>query len=172
MDAPLLAPDQRRRVLSTFRLKLILTSFVLVLLIGLSAMMVVLVTRIFDSLTPAVRADLGWKAERGAAELARATELGIVVADERAIRAALGAYLSDPDVTAIVVTDRDGKPLVTHGAPPPGLFRGKPGRADERASTLTAWAESAIEGETVGRVAVVVSKARLLAGNELKRDIL
>lgn len=86
MEAPLLSPEQRQRVLSTFRLKLILTSFVLVLLIGLSAMTVVLVTRIFDSLTPAVRADLGWKAERGAAELARATELGIVVADEQAIR--------------------------------------------------------------------------------------
>src|SRR5262245_38443115 len=146
MDAPLLAPDQRRRVLSTFRLKLILSSFVLVLLVGLSSMMFVLVTRIFDSLTPAVRADLGWKAERGAAELARATELGIVVADEKAIRAALGAYLSDPDVTAIVVTDRDGKRLVTHGSPPDRPFAGKPRRVDERDQTLVAWAESAIEG--------------------------
>jgi signal transduction histidine kinase/CheY-like chemotaxis protein len=172
MDAPLLAPDQRRRVLSTFRLKLILSSFVLVLLVGLSGMMFVLVTRIFDSLTPAVRADLGWKAERGAAELARATELGIVVADEKAIRAALGAYLSDPDVTSIVVTDRDGKRLVTHGSPPDRPFAGKPGRIDERDRTIVAWAESAIEGEPVGRVAVVVSKARLMAGNELKRDIL
>jgi signal transduction histidine kinase/CheY-like chemotaxis protein len=172
MDAPLLTHDQRRRVLSTFRLKLILSSFVLVLLIGLSAMMVVLVTRIFDSLTPAVRADLGWKAERGAAELARATELGIVVADEKAIRAALGAYLSDPDVTSIVVTDRDGKRLVTHGTPPEHPFDGKPGSVVEGSGTLVAWAESAIEGEPVGRVAVVVSKARLMAGNELKRDIL
>ena len=115
MEAPLLAADERRRVLSTFRLKLILSSFVLVLLVGLSAMMFVLVTRIFDSLTPAVRADLGWKAERGAAELARATELGILVADEKAIRGALGAYLSDPDVTSIVVAGRDGKRLVTDG---------------------------------------------------------
>ncbi len=172
MDAPLLAPDQRRRVLSTFRLKLILSSFVLVLLVGLSAMTFVLVTRIFDSLTPAVRADLGWKAERGAAELARATELGIVVADEKAIRAALGAYLSDPDVTSIVVVDRDGKRLVTHGTPPERPFAGKAGRVDERDRTLVAWAESAIEGEPVGRVAVVVSKQRLMAGNELKQGIL
>jgi signal transduction histidine kinase/CheY-like chemotaxis protein/HPt (histidine-containing phosphotransfer) domain-containing protein len=172
MEAPLLSPEQRRRVLSTFRLKLILTSFVLLLLIGMSAMTVVLVTRIFDSLTPAARADLGWKAERGAAELARATELGIVVADEQAIRTALGAYLSDRDITAIVVTDRDGKRLVTHGSPPERLFSGAKGRSEEREGVLVAWAESAIEGETIGRVAVVVSKARLLAGKELQRDIL
>jgi signal transduction histidine kinase/DNA-binding response OmpR family regulator len=172
MDAPLLGPEQRRRVLSTFRLKIILTSFVLVLLVGLSAMMVVLVTRIFDSVTPAVKSDLGWKAERGAAELARATELGIVIADERAIRSSLGAYQKDPDVTSIVVTDRDGKTLVTQGKPPPRPFAGRPGRVDEREGVLVSWAESSIEGEPVGRVAVVVSKARLLAGAKLKRDIL
>src|SRR6185503_12033996 len=48
----------------------------------------------------------------------------------------------------------------------------RPGRVDERDGVLVAWAESTIEGEPVGRVAVVVSKARLLAGNKLKRDIL
>ncbi len=168
----LLGSEQRRRVLSTFRLKIILTSFVLLLLVGLSAMTFVLVTRIFDSLTPAVRADLAWKAKRGAAELARATELGIVVSDERAIRNGLGAYLTDPDVTSLLVTDRDGKRLVVHGTPPERLFAGRAGSVDERETVFIAWAESAIEGESVGRVAVVVSKARLLAGDRLKRDIL
>ena len=172
VDHQLLSNEQRRRVFSTFRLKIILTSFVLVLLVGLSGLMFVLVTRIFDRLTPAVRADLTWKAERGAAELARATELGIVVADEKAIRSSLGSYLSDPDVISILVTDREGKALVTHGPALERPFAARPGRVEERQAAFVAWGESAIEGETVGRVAVVVSKARLLAGHRLKRDIL
>jgi signal transduction histidine kinase/CheY-like chemotaxis protein len=168
----LLPEDQRRRVLSTFRLKLALTSFVLVLLIALSALVFVLVTRIFGTLTPAVHADLGWKAARGAAELAHSTQLGIVVRDEGAIRAALRDYLKDPDVTSIVVTDPAGEKLFSHGAPLERPFAGTRGKVDERAGTLVSWADSAIEGETVGRVAVGISKARLRAGEELQRDIL
>ena len=62
---PLLEAEERRRVLSTSRLQVILTSFVVVLLAGLSILMFVLVTRIFGSLTPSIEADLGWKARRG-----------------------------------------------------------------------------------------------------------
>ena len=69
--APLLAPEERRRVLSTFRLQVILTSFVVVLLAGLSVLMFSLVTRIFDTLTPSIERDLAWKSQRGVAELAQ-----------------------------------------------------------------------------------------------------
>jgi two-component system, sensor histidine kinase and response regulator len=171
-ESTLLPVDQRRRVLSTFRLKLALTSFVLVLLIALSAMVFVLVTRIFGTLTPAVHADLGWKAQRGAAELAHSTQLGIVVKDEAAIRAALRDYLKDPDVTSILVTDPSGERLFSHGERLERPFAGPRGKVVEQPTTLVAWAESAIEGEPVGRVAVGVSKARLQAGERLQRDIL
>jgi len=171
-ESSLLSDEQRRRVLSTFRLKLILTSFVLVLLIALSTMVFLLVTRIFGTLTPAVRADLGWKAERGAAELARATQLGIVVKDRAAIESALAGYLTDADVTSIVVADATGETLLVHGKRLERPFSGPPERLVERPDTLVAWANSSIEGETVGRVAVGVSKARLLAGERLKGEIL
>jgi two-component system sensor histidine kinase/response regulator len=171
-ESALLPEDQRRRVLSTFRLKLVLTSFVLVLLVALSAMVFVLVTRIFGTLTPAVHADLGWKAARGAAELAHSTQLGVVVKDESAIRSSLRDYLKDPDVTSIVVTDQEGKRLVSYGASLDDPFAGPRGKVVERPAALVAWAESSIEGEPVGRVAVGISKARLKAGEELQRDIL
>jgi two-component system sensor histidine kinase/response regulator len=169
---PLLPEDQRRRVLSTFRLKLVLTSFVLVLLIALSALVFVLVTRIFGTLTPAVHADLGWKATRGAAELAHSTQLGIVVKDDAAIRTALRDYLKDPDVTAILVTDPAGQRLFSYGAALERPFAGPRGKLVERPGVLVAWAESSIEGEPVGRVAVGVSMARLQAGEQLQRNIL
>ena len=47
-----------------------------------------------------------------------ATELGIVVADEREIKGSLVGYDRDPDIMAIVVTDMTGKVLATHGSPP------------------------------------------------------
>jgi len=171
-EGSLLTEEQRRRVLSTFRLKLILTSFVLVLLIALSTMVFLLVTRIFGTLTPAVRADLGWKAERGAAELARSTQLGVLVKDRAAIESALAGYLTDADVTSIVVADANGEALLVHGKALERPFSGPPERLVERPDTLVAWANSSIEGETVGRVAVGVSKARLYAGERLKGEIL
>jgi two-component system, sensor histidine kinase and response regulator len=169
----LLADAEQRHVLSTFRLQLILTSFVLVLLLSLSALMSTLVTRIFDSLTPAVARDLSWKAERGAAELARSTELGIVLADRARINAAFGSYVADADVSAIVVVDAEGAPLTTHGkAPEQELFVGSAQAVTETALHYSAWADATIEGGSVGKVAVVISKARLEAGSELKRSIL
>src|SRR5262245_42593506 len=101
---PISARD-RKRVLSTFRLQLILTSFVVVLLVALSLLMFTLVTRIFDSLTPAIAADLRWKAERGTSELARASELGIVLEDRPALQRAFGSYARDADVVALAVVD-------------------------------------------------------------------
>jgi signal transduction histidine kinase/CheY-like chemotaxis protein/HPt (histidine-containing phosphotransfer) domain-containing protein len=171
-ETQLLTEEQRRRVLSTFRLKLILTSFVLVLLIALSTMVFLLVTRIFATLTPAVHADLGWKAQRGAAELAQSTQLGIVVKDQAAIRSALATYLSDSDVTAIVVADAQGAPLFVHGKKLDRPFAGDPEKLVESPDLLVAWANSSIEGENVGKVAVGVSKARLLAGERLRGEIL
>src|SRR6186713_2307368 len=76
---------ERKRLLSSSRLRLAFTLFVVALLLSLAGLIFVLVSSIFNTLTPSIRADLEWKARRGASELVHATELGIVVADEREI---------------------------------------------------------------------------------------
>jgi signal transduction histidine kinase/DNA-binding NarL/FixJ family response regulator/HPt (histidine-containing phosphotransfer) domain-containing protein len=166
---------QRRRLPSSSRLRLAFTLFVVALLLSLSGLIFVLVSSIFDTLTPKLQADLEWKARRGASELVHATELGIVTADEREIKGSLVGYDRDPDMMAIVVTDMAGKVLATHGSPPEKtaqLFSGSPRSLRKTADYYVSWAEAAIEGGPVGRVAVVVSTARLKAGDELKRSIL
>ncbi len=166
---------ERRRLISSSRLRLAFTLFVVALLLALSGLIFVLVSRIFDTLTPSIQADLEWKSRRGAGELVHAAELGIVVADEREIKGSLVGYDRDPDIMAIVVTDMDGKVLATHGSPPEEPARLFVGPAKSLRATpgyYVSWAEAAIEGGPVGRVAVVVSTARLKAGDELKGSIL
>jgi signal transduction histidine kinase/DNA-binding NarL/FixJ family response regulator/HPt (histidine-containing phosphotransfer) domain-containing protein len=169
------ASSRERRLLSSSRLRLVFTLFVVALLLSLSALNFVLVSRIFASVTPKVQADLEWKARRGASELVHATELGIVVADEREIKNSLGGYDKDPDILAIVVTDMSGKVLAEHGAPPEPtaqLFSGPARSLRKTPEFYASWAEAAIEGGPVGKVAVIVSTASLRAGDELKRSIL
>jgi signal transduction histidine kinase/CheY-like chemotaxis protein/HPt (histidine-containing phosphotransfer) domain-containing protein len=166
---------ERRRLLSSSRLRLSFTLFVVALLLATSGLIFVLVSQIFDTLTPTIRADLEWKVRRGASELVHATELGIVLADEREIKGSLAGYDLDSDIMAIVVTDMTGKVLATHGKPPETttqLFSGAPRALRVAPGYYVSWAEAAIEGGPVGRVAVLVSTARLKAGDELKRKIL
>ena len=59
---------ERQRLLSSSRLRLAFTLFVVALLLSLSGLIFVLVSSIFDTLTPSIRADLEWKARRGAQE--------------------------------------------------------------------------------------------------------
>ena len=47
-----------QRIASSFRLRLVLTTFVSLLLVALSALSFMLVARVFDRMTPAVRTDL------------------------------------------------------------------------------------------------------------------
>jgi signal transduction histidine kinase/DNA-binding response OmpR family regulator/HPt (histidine-containing phosphotransfer) domain-containing protein len=166
---------QTKKVLSSLRLKVAFMLFVSALLIGLCGMIFGLVAHIFSALTPAIRADLAWKAERGAAELAHAAEYGMVLADEREIRSSFKGYDSDPDILAIVATDKTGKLLAQHGTMPGNLeqtFRPGVQQVDEHSEYFASWAASIIEGSQVGRIAVFVSTARIKAGARLKREIL
>jgi signal transduction histidine kinase/DNA-binding response OmpR family regulator len=166
---------KQRRLLSSARIRRAFTLFVVALLLALSGLMFVLVSRIFDTLTPTIRADLEWKARRGASELVHAAELGIVVGDEREIKGSLSGYDQDPDILAIVVTDMSGQVLAKHGKPPEPtqrLFSGKPRSLRVSDGFLVSWAEAVIEGGPVGRVAVIVSTARLKAGTQLQDSIL
>ena len=124
---------QTRKVLSSLRLKVAFMLFVSALLMGLCGLIFSLVSQIFGALTPAIRADLEWKAERGVAELAQSAQYGMVLADEREIRNAFQGYDLDPDFLAIVATDKTGKVLAQHGKLPGDLQTRV--RSDRRAAS-------------------------------------
>ncbi|HET9955355.1 MAG TPA: response regulator, partial [Polyangiaceae bacterium] len=111
----------------------------------------------------------------GSAELARATEIGILLEDTQRIEAQFGPYKSDPDVLAIVVTDAHGAPLVLHGSLPQPLteiFSGPEGGLSRLPNAYVSWRRAMVEGIEVGRVAVAASNLRLDEGSRLERRIL
>ncbi|HEY3665659.1 MAG TPA: ATP-binding protein, partial [Polyangiaceae bacterium] len=166
---------QTKKVLSSLRLKVAFMVFVSALLVGLCGMIFALVSHIFSALTPAIRADLEWKAERGAAELAHAAEYGLVLADQQELRNAFRGYDNDPDILAIVATDKTGQVLATRGHVPGDLhvsFTRPAGVVDQHSKYFSSWADSVIEGSSVGRVTVFVSTARIESGARLEREIL
>ncbi len=172
---PAATPESHRKLLSSLRLKVLLTGFVVLLLVGLSGLIYVLVSGIFSRLTPSMREDLIWKTRRGALEISRAADLAIAVADPALVRRAFFDYQGSPDVLALVATDARGKVLAMYGSSPepiPQLFAGPPIRVRATRQHFVSWADAVIEGNVVGRVAVVVSAARLEAGEGLRRHIL
>jgi len=166
---------QQKRVLSTGRLTVTLSLFVMTLLGGMGLLSFSLVSRIFDQLTPSIAHDLSWKAERGAAELSRTTEFAVALGEGDKVREAVQTYLGDEDVSALVVVAADGVVLLVHPDTPTlaeGWFNGAPGIVRESTRDFTAWQPVEIEGTEVGRVALGISKRRLEAGVELRADIL
>jgi hypothetical protein len=170
-----------RRALSSLRLKVTLMLFISALLIVLSLLVAMLVTRMFRQITPNMAADLEWKARRGATELAEAAAFGIAIHDQAIVVRSFGEYRGNADVVSIVVVDETGAPLVSHGAPPAVtgagtdlgvLYAGPAGAVTAAGGTLRAWAPAKIEGNVVGKVAIVISTARLQAGERLRRGIL
>jgi signal transduction histidine kinase len=173
--SPIDLPHDARRLASTLRLKVTLSVFTLVLLGALSGVIFFMVQRIFDRLTPSLRADLQWKAQHGAAELVHRAELGIVLADREMIRDELADLLSSEDIVAVVVVDPHGAPIAVFGDPPESiarLFSGAPGGVRHESDYLVSWTHGTIEGEHVGRLAIVVSTSRLAAGARLRAEIL
>jgi signal transduction histidine kinase/CheY-like chemotaxis protein len=171
----LLPEHERKRVLSATRLKFTLTVFVVTILLALSAMIFVGVSRIFDWLTPSIRADLQHKAQRGVVELAESAQLGIVVRARSDIAQSAKDYVTDNDVIAIAAQDASGETLWAHGEAPKELsavFASKPHTVVDLGTAYGAWAPSVIEGTAVGGVAMIVTQARLEAGMALRRQIL
>jgi signal transduction histidine kinase/DNA-binding response OmpR family regulator len=144
--------------------------------IALSGLIFVLVSSIFSTLEPNLNANLEWKARRGAAELVRSAELGLVSGEESEFRRAFEVFHGDAEILAIVAVDPSGKVLATHGTSPvpvEQLFATTPkGGLWRQPDFFASWHEANIEGSVVGRVAVVVSTQQLKAGAELKRNIL
>jgi two-component system sensor histidine kinase/response regulator len=163
------------QLLSGARIRIAFTLFTAAVLVALTALVFALVSHIFARLTPSIRADLEWKAAHGAAELARSTDVGIVLADRAQIEKQFEAYAKDKDVLALAAADAAGHVLHTYGTSPGGaasLFAGPAQRVSERAGWYGAWDEVVIEGAVVGRVGVAISTARLDAGSRLERNIL
>ena len=142
------------------------TLILVALLVGaaaFTAIMFTLVQSLSERFGPQVQADLEWRALRGAQELAKAADLGLAVSDTAMVSEAFGVYATSSDVQAIVALDATGALVARHGAfasiaqvfarPPSTLIYG-PGY-------VASWAPSVIEGNQVGKVAVVVSTRRL-----------
>jgi two-component system chemotaxis sensor kinase CheA len=139
----------------------------LCLVLGLgayTAVMFSLSRQLSQRFGPQVRADLEWRALRGAQELARTAELGLAVGDKDIVLASFGVYARSADVQSIVAVDDQGAVVAQHGAAPeqvPALFEGPSGALREGPGYLVSWAPAEIEGQKVGKVAIAVSAQRL-----------
>jgi two-component system chemotaxis sensor kinase CheA len=141
---------------------------------GYSATMFSYSRRVLDRLGPQVQADLEWRALRGAQELARTCDVGLVLGDAAVTRKAFGAYATASDVEAIVAVDSNGSVLAQYGKSPEALdrlFSGKEEALRVEPGYLVSWAASTIESSTVGRVAIVISTRRLTEANALLSSV-
>jgi len=137
---------------------------------GYTAVMFLLSERISNRFGPQVRTDLEWRVQRGAQELARSADVGLALGDESVVRQAFGVYAKSADVQAILAVDREGQVIAQHGNVPEAketMFTGKVGEVRTAETYLVSWAQAAIEGEPVGKIAVVVSTKRLQDAREL-----
>lgn len=123
-----------------------------------------LVRSIFHNFGPAVHADLEWKVLRGAQELAKVLDLGLALGDEQLVEANFVDYIASEDIVAIVAEGDEGVVAQYGDSPWPtsALFEEPPGRIVETPFHLISWYPSKIEGSVVGRVALIVSKHRLI----------
>jgi signal transduction histidine kinase/CheY-like chemotaxis protein/HPt (histidine-containing phosphotransfer) domain-containing protein len=145
------------------------------LLAALSGLVFLIVSQIFDSVTPGLKRDLEWKASRGALALAREVEYGAVTESASALAQQTAHYAEDPDVQSIVVLGADGKLLYEHGRTQLSrkqLFEGASGELKRTSGAMYAHGDVVIEEMPVGKVALVVSTQRLEAGDRLRENVL
>jgi signal transduction histidine kinase/DNA-binding response OmpR family regulator len=151
-----------------------LIALVALIVAALTGLIFVLVSRVFDSLTPASARDLAWKARRGAIELSETAELGLVIGSADEIRRAADDYLRDPEVVNVIAVGIDGQLVFAKGASVDEVrqvMRLPAGAVHELDGRLVSWAPATIEGGEVGRMVVAVSTSRLAAGDALRRQI-
>jgi len=174
--AELESVKNQRYLLSGARIRVAFTAFTVLVLAILTGLIFALVSHIFGKLTPSIQSDLEWKAEHGASELSRTTDVGILLADPAQIDKQFRNYARDPDMLALVAADTSGKLLSVYGSLPgttaAEIFRGRAQQLRKESGWYGAWEDVVIEGTTVGRVGVAVSTARVEAGSRLERNIL
>jgi signal transduction histidine kinase len=156
---------------SKFSITKLRNIILVVLVIAVAAytgVMFSLAQRLSERFGPQVAADLEWRVQRGAQELARAADLGIAINDPALVKSAFGVYATSKDVRAIVAADTTGNVIAKHGEPPAGdLFASEPGTLVRGDGYLLSWAPAQIEGSPVGKLAVVVTTQRLREAQEL-----
>jgi HPt (histidine-containing phosphotransfer) domain-containing protein len=164
-DPPAERTSSRVETLSIRTLRKVILAALTLGLVLFTGGVLLLVNRIFANFGPGVEADLEWKANRGARELAQASELGLAAGDAAMVVGAFDAFRRSDDVAAIVVVDASGKVLATYRTSPESpatLFAGAPDTVRHAAAYYVGWAPATIEGATVGRVALIISTRRLV----------
>jgi HPt (histidine-containing phosphotransfer) domain-containing protein/signal transduction histidine kinase len=149
-----------------FSIRRLRALILIALAVGMTVFTVSILTQLAslsDRFGPQVRADLEWRAMRGAAELANAADLGVAMSDRALVQQAFAPYAASEDVLAIVAVDPEGTVIAQRGdfAPIQLLFAAKPGVVLDGPGYLTSWAPVSIEGAVVGSVAIAVSTTRL-----------
>jgi len=174
-EADLVSQDLRDRVLSGTRIRVAFAVLALTLLGGLSLTTVIVVDSIFDWLTPVAKRDLVWKVTRGASELGRVSDLGILLRDQRMLAQAARDLERDDEVLGVLIADETGETVYERrkaGAFPTRPFALPALAAHEGRDTLWSWAPAIVEGGTVGRAGLLVSTQRLKAGAALRAKLL
>lgn len=150
----------------TFSIRRLRTLTLIALIVGVAVVtgvMFTLVQSLSERFGPQVAADLEWRALRGAQELSKTADLGLAVSDTAMVKESFGAYAGSSDVQAIVAVDAGGAVVARHGAiaAVEPVFAARPGTLVRGDGYVASWAPAAIEGNEVGKVAVVVSTGRL-----------
>lgn len=155
-----LAPRGR---LSIRRMRAVILVTLLIGVMVFTGLIVKLVDDLSARFGPQVRADLEWRARRGAVELAGAADLGIAVEDKAMVMEAFAAHIASPDVIELAAVNHEGTVIAQHGSEPPlaTVFAAKPDAILEGPGYLACWRPVQIEGAEIGKVAIVVSTARL-----------
>lgn len=151
------------------RLRTLILIALVVGVTGFTAMMLILVQGLSERFGPQVSADLEWRALRGAQELAKTADLGLAMSDAGMVEEAFGPYAKSSDVRAIVAVDAKDQQVTRHGkidtiAP---VFAAPPGTLVRGNGYVASWAPAVIEGNQVGKIAVVVSTQRLTDAESL-----
>jgi signal transduction histidine kinase/DNA-binding response OmpR family regulator len=167
--------ESARRIASGNRIKLLLVVFTVTMLALLAGLMVLLVTSIFDELTPSIRADLEWKAAHGVRELAHSMEVGVAAQDVSLLEPTVADYVDNGDIASLTVVTTDGATLYDYGSSPVSaeqLFAGQPNSVQHTSEYLWSWSEITIESVPIGKLGLVVSMDRLNAGLRLRQRML
>ena len=160
---------------SRFRLLAAFTAFVVCGVLALSLFVFLLVSRVSGEIVPTVRSSLEWKANEGPGHIADTVGLGVLLEDSTSLRTRMQRFVLDPDLRSVTVVDRTGRVVFEHGSHPEPLadsFRSPARSLRDSPTHYLSWADAIVARQPVGRVALSVSKARLLAAIELERNIL